>query len=111
MDCSLRFGLPPAVPGLSDQGRRPPARAPPLDMETPTGPYSRTLPRALWRTLGGAKFLMGGVPLQSTLRDAEPTPARLPFPYPATLTIFMLLCCCRPSLPAKLADLQHEPPS
>ena len=27
------------------------------------GPYSRTLPRALWRPWGGGQFLMGEVPL------------------------------------------------
>ena len=29
----------------------------------PIGPYSRTMPRALWRSWGGAQFLMSEVPL------------------------------------------------
>ena len=27
------------------------------------GPYSRTMPRALWQSLGGGQFLMSVVPL------------------------------------------------
>ena len=29
----------------------------------PVGPYSRTMPRLLWRPWGGGRFLMSGVPL------------------------------------------------
>jgi len=29
----------------------------------PLGPYSRTMPRALWWPRGGGQFLMSGVPL------------------------------------------------
>ena len=37
----------------------------PIRNSAPLGPYSRTMPRALWNPKGGGLFLMSEVPLQS----------------------------------------------
>ena len=38
---------------------------------TSLGPYSRTVPRALWRPYGGGLFIMSEVPLYSSGARAE----------------------------------------
>ena len=37
----------------------------------PSGPYSRTLPSALWKSLGGGQVLMSEVPLYSSPRPRQ----------------------------------------
>ena len=40
----------------------------------PIGPYSRTMPKALWRSLGGAQFLVSEVPLHALPLGMETLP-------------------------------------
>jgi len=35
----------------------------PIKNYHPVGPYSRTMPRLLWRSRGGGRFIMSEVPL------------------------------------------------
>ena len=43
----------------------------------PLGPYSRTMPRALWQSSGGGQFLMSEVPLYSSQVDVPYHPTVL----------------------------------
>jgi hypothetical protein len=42
---------------------------------TPLGPYSRTMPRALWKPWGGGLFLMSEVPLYRLRAKSGPARA------------------------------------
>ena len=48
----------------------------PIRKRTPLGPYRRTIPRALWGSWGGGRFLMGEVPLY-TLNQLLQTPSEV----------------------------------
>ena len=53
-----------------------------LENRHPVGPYSRTMPKLLWRSWGGGRFLMSEVPLYSSslfvgAKHALPKPHRV----------------------------------
>ena len=46
----------------------------PIRKRPPLGPYSRAMPRGLWWSLGGGRFLMSEVPLYSDVTAKPETP-------------------------------------
>jgi len=44
----------------------------PIRNSAPLGPYSRTMPRALWKPEGGGLFLMSEVPLELLSKGVPP---------------------------------------